>query len=340
MTTTVLSILVLMIMAGCGHHQPSTHYLKASETRMLFGTIVNIDVCYEPAQKKQVDQAIAKVWYRFNEMQWRMNIYDDRSDIARINHANAQPVEVGADTYQLMVQAVKYYSLTEGTFDITIYPLIELWKQAEKSNRIPTPQEIAAIKKILGPDQIEFLSGNRIRLKDPYTKIDINGIASGYAADEGTRILKENGFFNSLVDAGGELFASGRNCEGTKWRLGISDPRDRSKLIDMIELENMGVSTSGNYEKFYKIQGQHWSHIINPITGFPEMDVVSATMIAPTAIEADALTKPLCILKPTQALGMIEAMGLDRAAIVIEKKGEELIFSKSHLYDRYRVKNP
>jgi len=333
---------LIFVLALSGCHVPPTekHLLKYSETRPLFGTMLRVDICYDGSRSDDMKKAAQKVWDRFDDMQVRMNLWNERSDLTKINQSYGAPVQIGADTYALLQDAVKFNQLTRGVFDVTVYPLIEVWKGAAKKNRIPSREELLEAKKAIGFDKIKFLGNHRIQLLHPKAKVDINGIACGYGADEAARILRENGFARFLIDTGGELFASGKNCENKKWRLGIADPRDDSKLIDTIELEDQGVSTSGNYEKFYDIQGQRWSHIINPITGYPAWRVASATVIAPTATQADALSTALCVLGGERAIALIEDLSQGLSAMVIENNKGKLLFFKSRTYGQYRSDPP
>lgn len=327
-----------LFLFGCADSVPHSRRQKHSESRPLFGTIIKLDACYDKQDQPDMEAAFKKVWQKLQDMQWRMNIYDERSEIIKINNSHQQPVAISQETYQLLKDAIHFSDLTHGVFDITVYPLIELWKKAEEINTTPTPENIRSAKAAVGVRNIEFLPDNQIRLRHPDSKIDINGIASGYGADEAARIFRENGIHHFLIDTGGELYASGKNCEGNPWSIGISDPRDRFKLIDTVELADYGISTSGNYEKFFDIEGRRWSHIVNPLTGYPEVVVTSATVIAPSAMEADALSTALCVLGGQKGISLIDSLGHGMAAMVIEHSGSDIILYKSSQYEKFRAK--
>ena len=130
--------------------------------------------------------------------------------------------------------------------------------------------------------------------------------------------------------------AGGRNCEGRRWRIGVRDPQDKTKLIDVLDLENAATSTSGSYERYYEINGVRWPHIINPVTGYPGRGVLSATVVAPTGQFADFWSTALCLLDPEQGIAMTDAMGEGFAAMVIVDRGEGKIIKKaSRNYARY-----
>jgi thiamine biosynthesis lipoprotein ApbE len=119
-----------------------------------------------------------------------------------------------------------------------------------------------------------------------------------------------------LVDTGGEIFASGLNCEGRKWQVGIGDPNDPGKMIEVAELSDAALSTSGDYEKYVEIQGRKLSHIINPLTGYPVAGAASVTVIAPTATEADAYSTALCVLGIRDGLPFISSLGKGYEALI------------------------
>ena len=342
MNLTIKKIFVIFSVAVMAGSYPviAAATEKYSEARPLFGTLVKIDACYEKENEPKAMTAVQKAWARLDEIQWRMNIYDERSDVIKINNAQGKEVEVGADMYELLTDSVSFTKLTGGVFDITVYPLIKVWKKAQEENKMPSEEELRHAKDAVGSANIEFLEGNRVRLLKSEAAIDINGIASGYGADEAARILKENGLHDFLVDTGGELFASGVNCRKEPWRIGISDPREPVELIDVIALDNIGVSTSGDYEKYYEIQGKRWSHIINPITGYPQMQVTSATVIAPTATAADALSTALCVLGGKKGIALIDSLQGNFAAVIFEKDGAQLATFKSAKYEQFRFKKP
>src|SRR3989344_1666669 len=126
---------------GCADSVSPSRRQKLSESRPLFGTIIKLDACYEEAEKQKTTLTFQEVWKFFDEMQWKMNGDDDRSDITKINSSQGHPVTIDEDTYALIQKGVHYARLTNGIFDITIHPLIELWKKAEKDNIIPTAEE-------------------------------------------------------------------------------------------------------------------------------------------------------------------------------------------------------
>jgi len=329
-----LFIFLFLWACGCNLYSGSK-LIKHHESRYLFGTTVHLDACYEKEEAEKVRRGFFKAWQRLEKIQITMNSFDKRSDVEKINISNGKLVTIGQDTYELLKRSVDFSRLTDGAFDVTVYPLIELWKEGEKNNARPLDRAIKEAKKNVGAKNIQFLPNGRIKLALRKTKIDINGIACGYAADEAGRILKENGLRNFLIDTGGELLSSGKNCEKKAWQIGVRDPQDLEKTIDIVNLNDAGISTSGNYSQFYEIKGERFSKIIDPLTGYPTVGIMSATVIAPDATAADALSTALCVLGGPKGVKLIDSLGGQFAAIIMEKNGDKITVYKSQRYPQF-----
>jgi thiamine biosynthesis lipoprotein len=307
---------------------------KYSETKLLMGTYAQLDVC-ESAQN--IEDAYTHVWERLEDIAWRMNVFDERSDVARINSAQFEPAYVGRDTYYVLERSANYSKTTGGAFDITVEPLIELWRDSADKNILPEQVQIDPVLAAVGSGNVELLSENRVRLKNPRTKIDLGGIAAGYAVDEAARIFREHGIMDFYIDIGGDLYAGGKNCAGRLWRIGIRDPRDRAKIIDVVEVSDRAVVTSGNYEKYLVIQGEQWSHIFDPRTGYPQKDVVSATVISEMAIDADAIATALCVLGSGDGTVYIDSLPEPFASlIIVRQESGEIQQFPSRQYSKYQ----
>ena len=312
--------LCCLFLVGCGRPAPLK---KFSESRAMFGSVARLDVCYASGQEQVLEQTIAETWSRFEDIHGRLSVYDPASDLNRVNGSYPDAVTVGADTWTLVNDAVYYSRLSGGEFDITIYPLLRLWKDSEKNGTLPTAEQIRAARQLLGADKFELLKNNRLRRLDPGAALTIDSIADGYAGDEAARILRAHGFANFLVDTTGELYAGGHSCEGRPWQLGVKDPRDPfgGRMVDVLVLRDMAVTTSGNYEHFYMIGGKKYSHIISPRTGFPREDIVSATVIAPNTEISDFLSTALCGLSPGRAAVFVAPLGGGFASLFLSEPG-------------------
>jgi len=303
------------------------------------GTVVSLEVCTNDKTNPPFQSVVQQVWERLEEINWRMNVFDDKSDVAKVNGSYEKPVKIGADTYQVIKNSIHFNELTYGAFDITVGPLIKLWKDGQAKNILPTHEEVSEVKKALGKDKIRLLADDHVELLHDQTKIDLGGIAGGYAVDEAVRIFKAAGFHDFMIDEGGDLFVSGKNCEGKPWHIGIRHPRDPSNILEILELRDQAVTTSGDYEQFFEIQNQRWSHIMNPVTGYPQKGVVSATVLAPTTEEADALATALCVLDPKRGVALIDRLGEGFACLLLEESSAgQLVRHESAGYKLLREK--
>jgi len=302
----------------------------------MMGTTASIDVCVDENNKERLEAAYSEVWKELEDVAWRMNVFDSQSDVTQINESKGESVKITSTTYQVLEKSVYFNNLTQGAFDITVYPLIQLWKESERKNQWPVKEELARVKEFVGSKHIRFMGEDTIAFDQPFIKIDLGGIAAGFAIDEAAEIFRRHGIVNFYIDIGGDIYAGGHNCQGRPWRIGILDPRDRSKIMDVVELTDAAVATSGHYEKYYTIQNERWSHIINPMTGFPQKEVISATIITPTAIEADALSTALCVLGPVEGIALTNRLNKGYASLIVtQETNKDIKRSESEEYRKY-----
>ncbi len=277
-----------------------------SGTFYIMGTNARIKLWAETqlTGKKILIQAI-------NEIRRLDNIfstYKEDSEISKINRlAYTQPVEISPDMHFVVQQAIKFSKLTEGAFDITIVPLIELWKTCAKEKQLPTEEEIKKAKSLVNYKHIILAKGPppTIRFTQEGTKITLNAIAKGYIVDRVLTICKAIGIHAAIVDIGGEIA-----CFGREFNIGIQDPFIENSQSNpeprwLIKLKNLSVATSGNYRRFFTIKGKHYSHIIDPRTGRPADTLSSVTVIAPTTTSADALATAISVMGIVKGIELV-----------------------------------
>ena len=338
MARQIFFIFLFFVIMGCQARESDTVRMH-SESRVALGTFVRVDVCHEPQQTSTLGEALARVWQRLSDINALMSAHDDESDIGRLNRADTRPVRIHADTYHVLRTALEYSQLTDGAFDVTVKGLVDLWREAAEKNEMPPPERIHSARTAVGMDNLVFVGDNTVRLYNENTRVDLGGIAKGYAVDEAARILRDEGFEHFLIDAGGDLFAGGRNCRGRVWRIGIRDPRDTNRIIDTIAVSDAAVTTSGDYMQFFDVQGERLPHIINPQTGHPHTEAASATVVAPTAQEADALSTALCVMGGARGVLLIDEHFSGRAAaLVYERATDGLKRYESINFHTVRVK--
>ena len=220
--------------------------------------------------------------------------YIKESEISRLNRAGK--LKVSPDTFYIIKKSKEFWQQSNGAFDITAAVLVELWGFSNQEYKIPDQASIKKNLNLVGSDKIILHEkDNVVEFKLSGMKIDLGGIAKGFALDCCVRILKENNINNCLINAGGQVYALGKGPKGN-WKVAIQNPRKR-QISKIIELEDKSVSTSGDYEQFFLKNGKRYCHIINPKTGYPvDSGIFSVTVIDNSALTADALLTTAFIL--------------------------------------------
>lgn len=280
------------------------------QTEMIMGTLVEITVI--PANEK----AIREAFEALKKVDALMSTYKEDSEISILNREGK--AQVSEETLEVIEDAIKFSNLTDGAFDITCRPLINLWKKAKKEEKVPTEEEIEEATSLVGYQRI-ILEGNQIRLEKKGMQIDLGGIAKGYAVDKAIEALKKNNIKRALVNAGGDLYALGTDRQGKKWQIGVQDPREEDKIIDIIKVKDRAVATSGDYRRYFTLEGKRFSHIVNPKTGLTVQDVpMSVTIVGPGATTTDALSTGVFVLGPEEGMKLIESLPEVEGMIISE----------------------
>lgn len=255
-----------------------------------------------PRVKREVDRLLA-------EFDRQMSTYRDDSELSRFNAAAAgEWFPVSADTARVVEQSLKYYRDTGGVLDVTVPPLLRLWNFGGKANKEAAPappsrEKIAAAQRLVGSELVEvLLEPPALKKLREGVEVDLSSIAPGYAVDLIVERLAALGFANAMVEIGGEVRAVGSRPDGTSWRIGVErvDATDGT-LARVVPLDNLSLSTAGDYRNFRAADGRRFTHIIDPRSGeaLPYRGA-AVTVIAETCTEADALDTPLLIMGPEE----------------------------------------
>ncbi len=205
--------------------------------------------------------------------------------------AATRPVAVGDDLFTLLVESQRLAERTDGAFDITVGPYVQLWRKTRKEKTLPAAEDLAAAAKLVGWQKLTVDEQSRTaRLAMPGMKLDMGGIAKGYAGDCAIATLREQGIKSALFEAGGDIVMSDAPPGEAGWRVELVDagPDMPKELM----LHNCAVSTSGDTEQFVEIGGKHYSHVVDPRTGVGLTTRAMATVVAPKGIWSDGLSKP------------------------------------------------
>ena len=249
------------------------------------------------------------------------------SDLDLVNRmAGKEAVAVSPDTLAVARLAVQYAQLTEGAFDPTVAPLMDLWGFVGRQFRVPSPGELEEVLPRVDFSLVEIDSVNStIYLPRAGMSLDFGGIAKGYIVDRGLELLKAAGIRSAFLNAGGDIGLLGSKPDGTPWRIGVSHPREDDQFSAVLPLSGVAVVTSGDYERFFEEGGVRYHHLLDPGTGRPARALSSVTVIAPTAVKADALSTALFVLGPEQGLALVERLPGVEAVLVTA--GMEVLIS-------------
>jgi len=277
---------------------------------MIMGTVVEISVI--PADEEAIKEAFDAI-KKVDEL---MSTYKPESEVSILNRQGEN--QLSPQTTQIIQEAIKFSEMTEGAFDITCRPLINLWNRAKKEEKIPTLQEIEEAKNLVSYKKIA-LEGDLVKFGQPGMEIDLGGIAKGWAVDKAIQALRKREVKAALVNAGGDLYALGRRSLWKKWEVGTQHPRDQEKILTTIEVSDRGVATSGDYRRYFTLEGRRFSHIVDPRTGETVEEVpMSVTVVAPDATTADALATGIFVLGPEEGMKLIESLPGVEGLIVSE----------------------
>jgi len=232
------------------------------------------------------------------------------SDIGIINSsAGLHPVQVSEEVFYVTERAIGFAILSDGAFDPTIAPLIDIWGFLGQEYRVPSEKELENSIALVDYNKIELNKElSAIYLTDARMSLELGGIAKGFIVDRALQVLTEAGVQNAFINAGGDIGLIGSSPGGDPWRIGVRHPRDDNKIIAVLPASGGAVVTSGDYERVFEEDGARYHHILNPRTGRPAIDLISVTIIAETVIEADALSTTVFVLGPVKGMALIEKL--------------------------------
>jgi thiamine biosynthesis lipoprotein len=288
------------------------------QTRFMMDTFVTI---YAVGPQKVTSRAIDLALDRMQEVDAKFNILNRESPLYAFNHEGV-PISDPEIVHVIRV-ALQVAHDSNGAFDITVEPLIALWGFYGDSPDLP---EEGKIKDCLTKINYAYLSikDGKLEKRDGNVRIDLGGIAKGYGVSQAVSVLKAEGVTSALIDAGGDVYALGK--KGSKlWNVGVRHPREED-LLGYIEVEDLAVLGSGDYERFFVKNGKRYHHIIDPKIGYPAEGLSGITLIHPDPVVADAWNTALFVLGPEKGLDIVEkTSGME--TIMVTTSGEVLYSS-------------
>jgi len=323
----ILSILIFVFTINCGEKQP----IQISGETM--GTTYQITIINNSIKKVDVIQLQKKVDSLLIEINNIFSTYIESSELTQFNNQlSTMPINVSSEFAELYEKAVNISISSNGSFDFTVLPLVNLWGFGPEFtiSKIPSNEEIVQILNYSGIDKLEF-GNNSLSKKNQHTQIDFSAIAKGWGVDQTALLLNDLGFENYMVEIGGEVIVSGLNNFNSKWTLGLSTPENSaSELYATMNITNEAVATSGSYNNYFTLENIDYSHIIDPKTGYPiKHDLVSATIVALDCATADAIATGVMVKGFNEGLKWINSLPEIECLLVKITASGEYITGKS-----------
>jgi FAD:protein FMN transferase len=328
---TLFFVVSAFLVVACGSQR------RIAFSGKTMGTVYHIAVL-APVMTS-ADGLQRKVDARLAEINNSMSTYIATSEISRFNALTTtdQPFAASKDFMSVLRVGQEIFSLTNGAWDGTVWPLVRLWGfhlPAEQRNHIPTREQIDAALSCVGYDQIRLTENAVIKTKD-CVMLDLASIAKGYGVDQIAALLKENGLDHFLVEIGGEIVASGTKEKGAAWNIGINMPEAYAPVDQVrraLTLTNQAIATSGDYRNFFIRDGRGYCHIIDPRSGYPvTTGIVSASVIADACTFADGLATALMVMPPPDGLALVNSLeGVECLITVREPDGQLRDYYSDH----------
>lgn len=308
-------IIMALALVGC-----SGKSQELEETKFYMNTVMAVKFTGKQATMDKAFERIARV-----ESLMSSKIED--SEISRVNaNAGIKPVKVSDETYFVLEKSLEYAENSKGKYDPTIGPLLDVWDimgDYENRNWIPEDQDIENAKALVNYKKLILMDNNEVFLEDKGMKIDLGSIAKGYAADVAREALKEDKVKFGLINLGGDVYAYGEKMDKSPWRIGLQDPLEMTgSPLGIIKIKNKSVVTSGDYERFFEIDGERYHHILDIDKGRPSSnELMSATVISDESIDGDAISTSLFIMGVEEGLKYVESIkGVDAIFVTKDKK--------------------
>ena len=291
-----------------------------TESYTLMGSAFELTVVANDKAEAQEHIAVAK--NEIERIELLISSWDSNSETSSINqNAGIKPVKVSKELWDLIHRSQQISKITSGAFDLTFAAVDRIWKFDGSEAVMPDADLIQASVSKIGYNQIQLNEKEAtVFLPEKGMKIGFGAIGKGYAADRAKQLLIERAVVGGIINASGDMNTWGTQPDGSPWTIGIINPMNKEKVFSWLSLEHNAVVTSGNYEKFVRIDGKRFSHIIDPRTGIPSNGIISCTIFASKAELADALATATFVMGVESGLFLIDQLP-NTEAILIDDEG-------------------
>lgn len=321
----VIGAIVSIVLVSTLHERFVEKPTSVTVDNLLLGTLVEIEAWSSELDEPTLRSDIQRAFDAIAKVESEMSLNVDGSAVRKINEAAGQgKVSVPGSLMSVLACAAFVSEQSGGAFDLTIGAVYSLWDFTSGNEaKPPDPEAIARNLQYVDYRRVELsATSGTVRLPIEGMRLDLGGIAKGYAVDVAARALSDAGVHDFIVNAGGDMFVSGRRPDGKKWRIGVRHPRLPGELMCTLLVTDRAVVTSGDYERFFEHQGKRFHHILDPATGYPAEACQSVTVVAKEAIVADALATAAFVMGPSRGLQLVDRLdGVE--ALVVDADGKD-----------------
>lgn len=278
---------------------------KVSKSKAAMGTFVTMTLIN--SSKDKAEEAMGEAYNEIDRLTKMMSRFDSTTSISLLN-SEGYVKDIPPEVAEVVAKAMVYYRISNGTFDISVKPIVDLFKKNFTGGKIKLPSEIGLnrVLKLVGSDKIK-MRGREIRFEKAGMGITLDGIAKGYIVDRASKILARHQIENHLINAGGDIRAAGSRGDKKPWTVAIQDPHKKKQYPDIIHMTDGAVATSGNYEIYFDRE-KMFHHIVDPKTGLSPSLNTSVSVAAGEAMDADALSTAVFVMDPANGKRFIDSL--------------------------------
>ncbi len=314
----MIALLLYWLVTANAAHAQAPGPMRFEFTQVEMG--VQFRLVFYASSAEAANKAATATFDRIKELNDILSDYDSNSELMKLCTASSpgHPVEVGPDLWNVLKSSDEISRLSDGAFDVTVGHLTKLWRRARRQKQLPEPQELKLALSSVGYRLVELRTDAErrlVELKQAGMRLDLGGIAKGYASDEALKVLRKHGITRALVAASGDVAVADAPPDQDAWTVAVESPSAPGQNIRKLKLVNQAVSTSGDAYQFVEIDGKRYSHILSPRTGLGLTQRGSATVISTRGITTDAVDTAVVILGPKRGLELIAKL---------QKQGEQI----------------
>jgi FAD:protein FMN transferase len=294
---------------------------------------VDFRIVLYAADDASAKQAAAAAFARIRQLDEELSDYKPDSELSRLSDSapTPQPMRVSDDLWRVLVAAKRVSAQTGGAFDCTVGPVVKLWRRARRNHELPSADALAAAQESVGDQYLELDSKQHtVRLLRPRMRLDLGGIAKGFAADEALAVLKNHGITRALVGGSGDIAVGDPPPGENGWRIGIAPLELNGPPSRHVLVANAGVSTSGDSMQHLEIGGKRYSHVVDPRTGMALTDHCSVTVVANNCTTTDGLSTGISVMGPVDGLKLVDQLPGVAALIVRQPEGKPEVVESAH----------